>query len=202
MWTIQLSVGKSAWRAKRVIAEVRSGTVGGPRLLPRRNGHRRTWWQLEPVGPLSVPGRRIIWMRRAEGRRIRDEDIIAQCRRKVDVGEIAGWDDGVAGGIARLSGLLGIVRGIRCRRGGGRIGDWAARLVESKSFQRCPLSGEHQRGRRRRRRRMAGDKPCYARSQHLQTFYSSDMFDSKRTPLYVEPVASRRIPEGVVGGDG
>ena len=55
-------------------------------------------------------------MRRAEGRRIRDENIIAQCRRKVDVGEIAGRDDGVAGGIARLSGLLGIVRGIRRRR--------------------------------------------------------------------------------------
>jgi hypothetical protein len=117
MWTIRLSVGKSAWRAKRVIAEVRSGAiVGGPRLLPRRNGHRRTWWQLEPVGPLSVLGRRIIWMRRTQGRGIGDEDIIAQSGRKVDVGEIAGRDDGVAGGIARLSGLLRIVRGIRRRR--------------------------------------------------------------------------------------
>ena len=26
--------------------------------------------------------------------------------------------------------------------------------------------------------------------------------DSKGTPLYVEPVGGRRIPEGVVGGDG
>jgi len=116
MWTIQLTIGKSAWRAKRVIAEVRSGGVGGPRLLPRRNGHWRTWWQLEPIDPLSVLGRRIIWIRRAEGRRIGDEDFTAQGRRKVDVSEIAGRDDGVAGGIARLSGLLGIVRGIRPRR--------------------------------------------------------------------------------------
>jgi hypothetical protein len=55
-------------------------------------------------------------MRRTQGRGIGDEDIIAQSGRKVDVGEIAGRDDGVAGGIARLSGLLGVVRGIRRRR--------------------------------------------------------------------------------------
>jgi len=61
-------------------------------------------------------------MRRPEGRRIGDKDFVAQGRRKVDFGEIAGRDNGVAGGIARLSGLWRIVRRIRRRRRGGRIG--------------------------------------------------------------------------------
>jgi hypothetical protein len=89
VWTVRLSVGKSAWRAKRVIAEVRSGVVGWSRLLPRRDGHRGARWRLEPIGPLSVLGRRMIWMGGSEGRGVGNEDIIASRWGEIDVGEIA-----------------------------------------------------------------------------------------------------------------